>query len=56
MTLLVWFLKDSSWYFKLVVSVATALMVGAGFYYRNLLLSKRHIVIHALNEKIKNFS
>jgi O-antigen/teichoic acid export membrane protein len=55
-TLLVWFLKDSYWYFKLLISITSVLMTVVGFYYRKNIFEKRHLVIRTLNEKIKNIS
>ena len=53
-TLLVWFLKDSYWYFKLMISVTSVLIAVISFYYRKNIFAKRHLVIRTLNEKIKN--
>jgi O-antigen/teichoic acid export membrane protein len=56
LTLLVWFLKDSYWYFKLLISITSALITVVGFYYRKNIFAKRHLVIRTLNEKVKNIS
>jgi len=56
LTFLVWFLKDSYWYFKLMISIISVLLAGVGFYYRKNIFAKRHIVMRTLNEKIKNIS
>jgi hypothetical protein len=55
-TLLVWFLKDSYWYFKLLISTISVLITAVGFYYRKNIFEKRHAIIRTLNEKVKNIS